>query len=127
MAYEQALKSISVPASADLSASQYCFMTIGTDGQLAVCGVDAAIAGVLQDKPAAAGRAGALGISGGSKLLCGGSVTMGDRLTSDSSGRAITIGSGDAWSGAIALETGSTGIVIAAILQIVGPERSSLA
>ena len=44
MAYDQGLRSIGVPASADLSASQFCFMAVNASGQLALpaAGGDAA-------------------------------------------------------------------------------------
>lgn len=126
MATEERLITMSVQASADLSASQYCFMKIDTNGQLAVAGVDAAIAGVLQDAPAAISRAGNLAIGGRSKVVFGGTVAKGARVTSDSQGRAIAVGSGSAWSAGVTLDGGSVGVIGDVVIQIAGAEVSSL-
>jgi hypothetical protein len=50
----------SLEASTDLSASQYCGVTIDANGQLALPTAGSKIVGVLQTKPAAQGRAGTL-------------------------------------------------------------------
>ena len=92
---EDNLQTVSWPVSADLSASQYCFTSIDSNGQLAVTGAGAQADGVLQDKPAAAARAGLLGIAGVSKVRAGGVVAAGDLITSDSTGRGVTATTGD--------------------------------
>lgn len=94
-ATEQGLKTISVPANADLSSKQYYIMTINSSGNIAATGDGATADGVLQDAPAAAGRAGCLCIGGVTKVVLGGTVTKGDDIASDSSGRAVTAISGD--------------------------------
>ena len=47
------------------------------------------ICGILQDTPRA-GEAGTIAISGTAKVIAGGTVTRGDDVTSDSSGKAVT-------------------------------------
>ncbi len=47
------------------------------------------VLGVLQNDPASGG-AGDIQVSGFSKVVYGGTVTMGDKLTTDASGRAVT-------------------------------------
>lgn len=95
MSVENNVQSVSIPASADLSASQYCFMKIDTNGQLAVSGDGGVIAGILQDKPTAAAAGGMLGIGGISKVRAGGTCTKGSFAASDPTGRAVDAISGD--------------------------------
>ncbi len=106
MAVEQGLRTVSIPASADLSASQFCFVTVNSGAQLAVAGAGVSASGVLQDKPNAAGQVGAVGIAGITKLKIGAAVTAGDPLMSDSTGRGITATSTN-YQMARALESGT--------------------
>jgi len=71
MAYSESTTMISLPASTDLSASQYCFVSINTSGQVELSGDDGNAAGILQNKPDAAGRAAEVLISGVSKIKSG--------------------------------------------------------
>lgn len=99
MSLQQGIESLSIPANADLSASQFCFVTLNSSGKLIIpasAGDDAI--GVLQDKPSAADRAGQVGMLQGSlrlKVIAGGTVTAGTKAQSDASGHAITAASGD--------------------------------
>lgn len=116
MATENALRSRTVPASADLSASQYCFMKI-VSGQLAVAsdgGADAA--GVLQNKPDAANKAGTLGYSGTTKVRAGGSFSSGARVSCDGSGYAVAVGTGDTALGT-AIADGTSGKITSVLLD----------
>lgn len=110
MAVENALTSISVPAGSDLSSKQYYFMTINSSGQLAATGDGAAADGVLQDAPAAAGRAGRLGTGGRTKITLGGTVSAGDDVASDSTGKAVVAATGDIILGT-AITGGSSGVI----------------
>lgn len=94
-AYEESLVRLSVEASADLSASQYRYMVVNASGQLAAASAGAKADGILQDKPAAAGRAGSLGISGVSKVEAGAAFTAGDDLAVGTSGKAVLATTGD--------------------------------
>lgn len=117
MATENALQTRSYPASGDLSASQYCFMKI-TGGQLAVASAGGGNAvGVLQNKPNAAGRAGSIGYSGTSKVLCGGTFSAGDRITCDGSGKAVGLISGDASGCGTAMSDGASGKIASVLLD----------
>lgn len=96
MARQEAKLCVSIPASADLSAAQFRFVLTNSSGQIAVvasAGGDAD--GVLDDKPAAAGRPGSVQIFGIAKVVLGGTVTAGDKVQSDAAGAAITAASGD--------------------------------
>jgi len=117
MAYEQNLRSIGVPASADLSASQFCFMTVNGSGQLALPAAGGDADGILQDKPAAAGVEGELAVFGVSKLVVGAAgVTAGDLLMTDAAGKAVTATTGKKILGR-ALATGAAGVLIPALIQ----------
>lgn len=95
MAYEENLSKITVPANADLSASQYCLVVINSSGKLALATATAKADGVLQDKPSAADDAGCLAINGVSKVKAGAAITAGDDISVGSSGKAATSTSGD--------------------------------
>ena len=117
MAYEQTLRTIGVPASADLSASQFCFVAVNANGQLALPAAGGDADGILQDKPNAAGAVGEVGILGVSKLVVGaGGVTAGDLLATDVNGKAVTAAAGNKILGR-ALTTGAAGTIIPALIQ----------
>lgn len=96
MATEIVLQRMSLPASADLSASQYHFTNINSSGQLAInTTAGGLVAGVLQDKPFAAGNPGNLGIGGGTKIILGGTVAAGANIASSATGTAVTAATGN--------------------------------
>lgn len=109
------------PAASDLSASQYCFVTMDTAGRIALTGDNLRATGVLQDKPDAIDRVGGVCCNEGAitKLKCGGTVTKGDLLTSDASGKATTAASTNQVN-AVALSDGADGQVIPAQLSFRG-------
>ena len=92
---------ITLPADLDLSASQYVGVDINSDGEIILpTGAGAAILGVLQDDPAAAGRAGTIRRYGTTKMKLGGTVDEGDRVKVDSAGRAVVASAADIAAGA---------------------------
>lgn len=100
-----------LPANADLSAKQFFALKVVAGGKLDVCSAatDAAI-GLLQNKPAAAGRAAEFIYLGISKAVSDGSVTAivaGDRVGTDASGRLVKKATADFGVLGIALD-GST-------------------
>jgi hypothetical protein len=116
MANEERLLTISKQASADLSASQYCFMKISS-GQLALPAAHGADAiGVLQDKPNAAGIAGELAIGGVSKVIAGGTFSAGAAITCDASGHAIAAATGYTILGK-AMSDGASGLMSSVLLD----------
>ena len=117
MAYEEKVDPISIPANADLSASQYCLGTVNSSGKLAIVGAGLSADGILQDKPAAADRPASVGCTPGriSKMRAGAAITAGDSLTPDSTGRGVTATSGDVVA-AKALEAASGADVVIAVL-----------
>jgi hypothetical protein len=96
MAHEYAKQSRTLPAAADLSASQYCFVTIDSAGRaaLAAAGGDNAV-GVLQNKPGAVDREAAVTYGGTTKCKAGGVINPGDLVSCDSSGRAVAVTTGE--------------------------------
>ena len=119
MAYEEQLQSISVAAGADLSEKQYRFMTINSSGELAATGDGLKADGVLQNKPDAQGRTGALGISGVSKLEAGAAITAGDDLAPDSVGRGVTASvTGDVVAARALEDASGAGSIIAVLLVL---------
>lgn len=99
MALQERLNPLSVNANADLSASQFCFVAVNSSGLLilpATAGDDAI--GVLQNKPAAQGRAGEVALLNGSgrvKVVAGATLAPGAKVQSDTSGHAIAAATGD--------------------------------
>ena len=70
MAFEQSKTIITLEAAADLSAKQYYFVAVDTDGKAALTGDDGNPIGVLQNKPAA-GEAASICVYGVTKLYIG--------------------------------------------------------
>jgi hypothetical protein len=117
MAYEQTLRTVGVPASADLSSSQFCFVVVNSSGQLAAPTAGGDADGVLQDKPNAQGQIGEVGILGISKALVGtGGVTAGDLLAVDAAGKVVTAATGNKIVGK-ALATGAASTYIPVLIQ----------
>ena len=118
MAYSESTTMISLPASADLSASQYCFVSINTSGQVELSGAAGNAAGILQNKPEAAGRAAEVLIAGVSKLVCAGAgsgTRAGYNLASAASGQGAEATTGDFRLGLI-IETATNANEIATVL-----------
>jgi hypothetical protein len=96
MASENILDCITLEAGADLSAKQYYFVTqAADDGQVDPTGDGALANGVLQNKPDAAGKAATIATRGVSKVVAAAAITRGDTVSSDASGKANTVASGD--------------------------------
>lgn len=116
MAYEESIKRITLEAGADLSAKQFFFVSVSADGQVDPTGDGAHADGVLQNDPAAAGRAAEVAIGGVVRVKCGGTVTRGGPVASDANGNAVNPATGDVILGT-ALETGASGTIISMIFQ----------
>lgn len=93
MATEQlaAYNTITVPAGADLSARQFRFVKLDSSGNAVVCSATGEQAlGVNTGKPDASTKPTPVQIGGVAVVECGGSVTAGDKVMTDTVGRAIT-------------------------------------
>ena len=109
---------ITFEAGSDLSAGQFKFVIQAAgDGQVDLVGSAGGDAmGVLQNKPAAAGRAAQVRVSGVSKVVVGtGDVTRAAKVQSDATGKAIVAATGDHVLG-YALEAGSAGETVRVLL-----------
>lgn len=121
MAFEEVLTSQSFQASGDLSAGQYLAVKLDSNGRIALAGEGDKAIGILQDKPAALGRAGAVATAGTSKAVAGGTVTAGDRVAPNSTGKFVSVGSGDDWSFGIARTGAGSGEIFSCLIQPTGP------
>lgn len=86
---------VTAPAAADLSASQYCGVDYNSSGQAALPSAGGRCVGVLNNDPAAVGRAATIQIGGVARMKLGGTVTAGENVKVDSSGRAVTAAAGE--------------------------------
>jgi len=79
-------------AAADLSAAAGLIMQKNTTADQVALATAATqvLTGILQNKPAAAGRAATVQVAGIAKVVAGAAVTVGDVLTTDGAGKAIT-------------------------------------
>ncbi len=118
MAYENLGKAISLPVAADLSASQFCFVTIDSNGRAALAGDGNDACGVLQDKPAALDRPGNIMVGIGiTTVKSGAATTKGGYMASDSTGRAVDAASGDYILGEFLEAAGAANQYVAALFQ----------
>jgi hypothetical protein len=111
MSYNESQTKITLEAGADLSAKQNFFVSVSADGQVDPTGDGAHADGVLLNKPDAAGKAAEVAIAGVIEVICGGVVTRGGAVASDTNGEAVNAASGDVILGT-ALATGSDGAII---------------
>lgn len=89
MAYEIPLFSITLKAAADLSAHQYKFVKLDSNGDAAAIAQETDVPiGVLQEKPAAAGRACQVMVIGVSKLQGDADLAKGNAITTSADGQA---------------------------------------
>lgn len=95
MAYEisQAVK-ITLVAAADLSAKQYYFVKLDSDGKAALCnGATDKPIGILQNAPVSGAEAEVL-VAGGSKVVAGGTLDEGNSCGTDANGKAVALAAG---------------------------------
>jgi hypothetical protein len=77
-------------AAADLSAKQYHAVKDNGSGAAAAIAADTDVPiGILQNKPAAAGKSCTINFEGVSKVVLGGTVAKGDHLGPDASGAMV--------------------------------------
>lgn len=91
MAAERPGTSASYQAAEDLSGWQFRYVKLDANGQIAKITANTDIPfGILQDKPAAAGRAGNVMLDGRSKIVGGANLVKGETVGTDAEGRAIS-------------------------------------
>ena len=102
---------------ADFSTKQFLFLNLSAAGVVSVAGAGEAIIGVLQNKPAAASRACEVRRLGVTKIVLGGTVTVGAKLKSDASGAAVAASTGNLYGG-ICLEAGDAADTVSILMEI---------
>lgn len=118
MATEAILRSISLPAAADLSAKQFHFVKVDSSGNAAAtAAVTDNPVGVLQNNPDTAGYECTVAIDGVSKVEAGGSITAGDLITIAAAGTAVTATEGTNNIYGIALSDAASGEVASVLLR----------
>lgn len=120
MGYEEGLRNISVPVNSDLSAAQYHFVDVGTDGYLDLVGDGAKAIGVLQNKPdgSSVDDVGSVGVRGVSKVEAAEAITAGDDIASNANGEAVTATTGDIVLGRALEDASGDGSIIAVLINI---------
>ena len=88
MALQEAVRSISRLAAADLTGSQFLLVDIDSDGKAALAGSTTRVAGVLQNNPDT-DQAATVAIAGVTKVISGAAITAGADVGSDAAGKAI--------------------------------------
>lgn len=76
-------------AGADLSTKQYLGVKLSSDGQIDPAGAGELCIGVLQNKPAAAGRAATVRVLGVTRMVAGGAIDPGAPVACDAAGKAV--------------------------------------
>lgn len=118
MAFENKGKCVTMLAESDLSASQFHFVTLNGNARIALTGDGGHADGVLQDKPAAQGRAAQVMVGPGfTKVVAGAVTTAGGNVGSDSTGRAVDTITGDASLGKFMQAAGAAGDVVTILFQ----------
>ncbi len=123
MAYEIPGFAFTLPASADLSTSQYSFVEVDTAGEVALPATTAtAILGVLQNKPTVQGQAASIMVNGISKITAPAStVAEGDIIQASTLGQAVAHATGGNAVGRIVSgSSGGAGRVLSVLIQPFG-------
>lgn len=123
MAIHDNMQTITVEADADLSAAQFHFVKSSADGQAALCGDGEYALGVVQNDPAAAGRAAEVAYAGKVKVEAAEAITAGSNVSSNANGEAVNSGTGDVILGTALSAASGDG----AILTILFHPRGSFA
>jgi hypothetical protein len=116
MTDQNRISSISLPAAADLSSSQFRIVTVDSNGRAALSNATALSFGVLQNKPGSL-QAATVAFEGVTKVVAGAAITAGARVRSDANAAAVPAAvAGNAVIG-IALESaGAAGDIIKVFL-----------
>lgn len=112
MSTKKGLTQVTYEAAADLT--QFRFVSIDSNGQVAQTGAGAQADGVVLNDPDAQGEAATIAIYNGgqAKVEAGGSLTAGDQVTSDGDGKAVAATTGDVINGTAVEAASDDGSVI---------------
>jgi hypothetical protein len=116
MTVEQRVYDISLDAASDLSAKKfYLAKGSGTFGCDLAGAASEDLLGPIQNAPES-GQAAEIRILGISKVECGGTISIWDKVTSDANGKAVTAADGERYCG-LAMEAGVSGRIIAILME----------
>jgi len=107
----------SILATADLSASQYCFVRLDFNGGIVLPGAGGDAIGVLQDKPGAASPGAVCGPGAITKIKAGGSFSAGAYLQTTAAGKAVSTTTGAASLGQALQASTGDGQIVSMIFQ----------
>lgn len=122
---------ISLPAGGNLSTKQFYFMKMsGTGQQVTTCTAATDIpVGVLQNKPAAAGRAAKLVVCGPTKISADAALTVGTLIGTSADGQADPKTAGTDTTeyicGQVIELAGAAGDIVEAIINCINPARAA--
>lgn len=119
MAYENITNCKTMEAGQDLSSKQYYFVSLASDGQVDPTGYGLEAEGILQNDPAAAGRAASVATLQGDISFCvaGGVVRVSKDVMSDASGRGIEATAGGRVQGVAMTAAGAAGEIFSVMLK----------
>jgi hypothetical protein len=131
MAYEISNYSVKVTliAGADLSAKQYTFVKLNSDGAViaAAAATDLPI-GVLQNAPTSGQEAEVL-VVGGTKIVAGAAIAEGAQVGTSSAGKAVALVAGTDTTkyvaGTLLTESAADGNIVTAVINCATPHRAS--
>ncbi len=117
MAVEQRIYDLTLQAQEDLSTKQFYWGAGSGEFGVALSGAaDEDLVGIIQNKPTTTRTASEIRRVGISKMICGGAITVWDKVTSDAAGKGVTASDGERY-GAIALEAGVNGRIISVLME----------
>lgn len=110
----------SVVAGIDFTATkQFTFVRLNSSGNAILTTLGGNAVGVMQDKPLTGSPGQICGPGDTTKIQCGGTFAIGDRISADASGFAIASVTGDYWLG-YARTAGAVGTLASILFQPVG-------
>ena len=124
MAHETALQSASFVAGSDLSALQYTFVGLNTDGEVvAPSGAGVLAVGILQNAPKA-GEAAAVAFGGESKCVFNATIANGVSVATTAAGKAAAVDVSQYINGIVTLGAGANEIGTV-LLKSAGPTAAT--
>lgn len=122
MPYESQVANRSFLATSSLVSKQFTFVDVDTSGGISSSTSGGDAIGVVQDKPAAASPGAVCRPGDITKIVAGGTFAAGDKLMSDSAGKAVVATTGGYILGK-ALAAGASGKVTTMVFQPDGSKR----
>lgn len=106
------------PAVGDLSTKRYFFVKPATGGKVDLLDSATTVClGILQNKPSAADMAAEVAYAGPTKVVVGGTVAVGDRLGTDTAGKAVALTADKARVMGVCMQAGAAGDTVQMLLK----------